>query len=123
MRRKFAVALLLLLPAYFAAAQQTIPPTPPPGAPALTSPDEPTDVIPPGLYKIGGNVSAPEVIHSVEAEFSDYTRRNRICGTNLIRLTVDANGNPHDLRVIKSLEPSLDAKAMEAVRNTASDPP
>jgi TonB family protein len=115
MRRQFAVAFIAFLPGPFVAAQQTIPPTPPPGAPALTSPDEPTDVIPPGLYKIGGNVSAPEVIHSVEAEFSDYARRNRICGVNLIRLTVDANGNPHDLRVIKSLEPSLDAEAMEAV--------
>ena len=72
-------------------------------------------MIPPELYKIGGDVSAPEVIHSVEAEFSDYARRNLICGINLIGLTVDANGNPQDLHVIKSLEPSLDAQAIEAV--------
>jgi TonB family protein len=115
MCREFTVAILLLLPTSFAAAQQTIPPTPPPGATAPTSQAEPTDVIPPGPYKIGGNVSAPVVIHSVEAQFSDYARQNRICGTNLIGLTVDANGNPQDLHVIKSLEPSLDAKAIEAV--------
>src|ERR1039458_3796043 len=115
MRRQLAIALMALLPAPFAAAQQTIPPTPPPGATAPTSQADPTDVIPPGLYKIGGNVSAPEVLHSVEALFSDYARQNRICGTNLIGLTVDTNGNPQNLRVIKSLEPSLDAKAIEAV--------
>jgi TonB family protein len=115
MRREFAVALFAFLTVPFAATQQTIPPTPPLDPTAPTSQAEPTDVIPPGLYKIGGNVSAPEVIHSVEAQFSDYARQNRICGTNLIGLTVDANGNPQDLRVIKSLEPSLDAKAIEAV--------
>ncbi len=115
MRRQLAFALFAFLTVPFAAAQQTTPPTPPPGTIAPTSQAEPTDVIPPGLYKIGGNVSAPEVIHSVEAQFSDYARQNRICGTNLIGLTVDANGNPQDLRVIKSLEPSLDAKAIEAV--------
>ncbi len=115
MRREFTVALLLLLPAPFAAAQQTAPPTPPPGVAAPTSPVDPADAIPPGPYKIGGNVSAPVIIHSVEARFSDYVRQNGICGTNLIGLTVDANGNPQDLRVIRSLEPSLDAKAIEAV--------
>lgn len=115
MRREFTIALLALLPAPFAATQQPAPPTPPPGAPALNSQVDPTDVIPPGLYKIGGDVSAPEVLHAVEARFSDYARQNRICGTNLIRLTVDADGNPQDLHVIKSLEPSLDAQAIQAV--------
>ncbi len=114
MRRELAVALLLL-PVPFATAQQTIPPTPPPGATAPTSQTEPADEIPPGPYKIGGNVSAPVVIHFAEAQFSDYARQNGICGTNLIELTVDANGNPQDLHVLKSLEPSLDAKAIEAV--------
>ena len=112
MRRQLAVALLLLLPATFAAARQVAPPA---DATAPTSQVPPADAIPPGPYKIGGNVSAPVIIHSVEARFSDYARQNGICGTNLIGLTVDANGNPQDLRVIRSLEPSLDTKAIEAV--------
>ena len=117
MRREFAALLIALLAVPFSAAQQTTPPAPHANT---TAPTQTNDVTPntdgsSGPYKIGGNVSPPQVIHSVEAEFSDYARRNRICGTNLIRLTVDANGNPQDLRVIKSLEPSLDAKALEAV--------
>ncbi|MGD1105790.1 MAG: energy transducer TonB [Terracidiphilus sp.] len=115
MRREFTIALIAFLPAPFVAGQQTIPPTPPSGATAPTSQADPTDVSLPGPYKIGGNVSAPVVIHLVEAQFSDYARQNRICGTNLIGLTVDASGNPQDPHVIKSLEPSLDAKAIEAV--------
>ena len=115
MRREFAVALSFLLSSPFLGAQQTIPPTPPPGATVPTNQADPIDVIPPGLYKIGGNVSAPEVLHSVEAQFSDYARQNRICGTNLIGLTVDAKGTPQNVHVVRGLERSLDQNALAAV--------
>jgi len=114
MRRESAFALIAFLSAAIAASQQAAPSAPPLDTTAPAQANEIPDSRS-GLYKIGGNVSAPQVIHSVEAEFSDYARRNLVCGTNLIGLTVDANGNPQDLHVIKSLEPSLDAKAIEAV--------
>jgi len=66
-------------------------------------------------YKIGANISAPVLIHSVEAEFSDSARRARICGVCVVSLIVDANGMPQNVNVIKSLEPSLDQKAVEAI--------
>jgi TonB family protein len=95
----------VLWAAFLATAQQPVPSTPPqPATPAASAP-----------YKIGGNVSAPVVIHSVEAEFSDYARRNRICGTTIIGLIVDAEGLPQDVHVIKSLEPSLEQNAVAAV--------
>ena len=123
MRREFTVALLLLLPAPFAAAQQTAPPTPPPGAAAPTSQVHASRCNPSRALQNRWSRLRARVLHSVEAEFSDDARQNRICGTNLIGLTVDANGNPQDLRVIRSLEPSLDDKAIEAVCNTGSNPP
>jgi TonB family protein len=70
----------------------------------------------PSVYRVGGNISPPVVIHSVEAEFSDYARRRGISGVCIISAIVDVNGIPHHVRLVKSLEPSLDQSAIDAVR-------
>jgi periplasmic protein TonB len=69
-----------------------------------------------GLYQIGGRVSAPVVLHSVEAEFSDEARRAKYQGVCLISLIVDAQGNPQNIRVARALGMGLDEKAIEAIR-------
>lgn len=69
-----------------------------------------------GLYHVGGAVSAPVVLNSVEAEFSDEARRAKYQGVCLISLIVDAQGNPQNPRVIRALGMGLDEKALEAVR-------
>lgn len=69
-----------------------------------------------GLYQIGGRISAPVVIHSVEAEFSDEARRAKYQGVCLISLVVDAQGNPQDIHVARTLGMGLDEKAIEAIR-------
>jgi hypothetical protein len=45
-----------------------------------------------GVYQVGGRISAPVVVHSVEAEFSDEARRAKYQGVCLISLIVDAQG-------------------------------
>lgn len=69
-----------------------------------------------GLYQIGGRVSAPSVIHSVEAEFSDEARRAKYQGVCIISLIVDRQGNPQNIHVTRSLGMGLDEKAIEAIR-------
>ena len=69
-----------------------------------------------GLVPIGGRVSAPVVLHSVEAEFSDEARRAKYQGVCLISLIVDAQGNPQNIRVARALGMGLDEKAIEAIR-------
>jgi len=69
-----------------------------------------------GLYKVGNGVSEPKLTFSVEAEFSDEARRAKYEGTVVISLIVDAQGNPQNIRVGRSLGMGLDEKAMEAVR-------
>uniref|UniRef100_E6QMF1 TonB-like protein n=1 Tax=mine drainage metagenome TaxID=410659 RepID=E6QMF1_9ZZZZ len=69
-----------------------------------------------GVYRVGNGVSAPKVTYSVEAEFSDEARRAKYEGTVLIGLIVDAQGNPQNVHVVRSLGMGLDEKAMEAVR-------
>ncbi len=112
MRHEFAVALLLLLPVPFAAAQQAAPPS------DTTAPTQSNEIPDSrsGLYKVGGHISAPEVLHQVEAEFSDEARRAHYQGVCLISLVVDAQGNPQNLHVVRALGMGLDEKAMEAIR-------
>jgi TonB family protein len=69
-----------------------------------------------GLERVGGRVSAPSVIHSVDPEFSDEARRAKYQGVCLIQLIVDAQGNPVNPRVVRALGMGLDEKALDAVR-------
>lgn len=69
-----------------------------------------------GVYRVGGGISAPTVLNNVEAEFSDEARRAKYQGVCLISLIVDAQGNPQNPRVIRTLGMGLDEKALEAVR-------
>jgi protein TonB len=69
-----------------------------------------------GLRKVGNGVSAPTLLYKVEAEFSDEARRAKYEGVVLVSLIVDANGNPQQVRVSRSLGMGLDEKALEAVR-------
>jgi protein TonB len=69
-----------------------------------------------GVMSVGGGVTAPQVIHSVEPEFTDQARRANYQGTVSIELVVDAQGYPQDLRITRHLGMGLDQKALDAVR-------
>jgi TonB family protein len=67
------------------------------------------------LQSIGHGVAAPKQLVFREAEFSDYARRNKINGAVVLSLVVDAHGLPQKVHVVRSLEASLDEKALDAV--------
>jgi len=67
------------------------------------------------IFKVGSGIVAPKPIKFREAEFSDYARQKKIQGVCMLTLTVDEHGLPKDIHVVRSVEPSLDEKAMEAV--------
>jgi TonB family protein len=69
-----------------------------------------------GVRRVGDGVTAPKVVYSVEAEFSDEARRAKYEGIVTISLIVDANGNPQNVHVARSLGMGLDEKAVEAVK-------
>jgi len=69
-----------------------------------------------GLMSVGGGVSAPQVIHSVEPEFTDDARRANYQGSVSIKLIVDTQGDPQDVRLATHLGMGLEEKAIEAVR-------
>jgi len=69
-----------------------------------------------GVMAVGGGVTAPVVIHKVEAEFTDEARRVKYQGIASVGLIVDAQGNPEDVHVVHPLGMGLDQKAVQAVR-------
>jgi len=69
-----------------------------------------------GLMSVGGGVAAPQVIHSVEPEFTQEARQANLQGSVSIKLIVDSQGNPQDIRVTRHLGMGLDEKAIDAVR-------
>lgn len=60
--------------------------------------------------------------YRVEPEYSEDARAKKIEGTVLLAVTVDPNGLPQDIQVTKPLFPSLDANAVEALRQTRFRP-
>jgi TonB family protein len=68
------------------------------------------------FYYVGGAISAPVLLHSVEAGFTDEALRAKYQGVCLVKLIVDAQGDPKNPRVVRPLGMGLDEKALEAVR-------
>jgi periplasmic protein TonB len=68
-----------------------------------------------GVYRIGGGVSSPSIIHKVEPEYSEEARKAKWQGTVQLSVIVDENGHPRDIKVAQSLGLGLDQKAIEAV--------
>jgi protein TonB len=69
-----------------------------------------------GLMSVGGGVSAPQVIHAAEPDFTEEARRSNFQGDVQIKLIVDSQGNPQDIRLASHLGMGLEEKAIEAVR-------
>lgn len=69
-----------------------------------------------GVMQVGGGVSAPKVLYSVDPEFSDEARRAKYQGICIVSLIVDVHGNPQNVKVERALGMGLDQKAIEAVK-------
>jgi protein TonB len=69
-----------------------------------------------GPRQIGGGVSSPVVIYSVEPEFSEEARKAKVAGNVLVKLWVGTDGLPSHVHVIRGVGMGLDEKAVEAVK-------
>ncbi len=69
-----------------------------------------------GPRTIGGGVSAPVLLYSVEPEFSEEARKAKTAGNVLVNIWVDAQGVPIRARVLKGVGMGLDEKAVAAVK-------
>lgn len=77
---------------------------------------------PAGPYQIGGDVSAPHILKSVEPVYPDEARRARAEGTVVLSVVVDASGHATEIKIIRPLGLGLDEKAVEAVKKWKFQP-
>jgi TonB family protein len=64
----------------------------------------------------GLKTTAPRLIHKVEPEYSEEAREAGLEGTVVLGIEVGADGQAHDIRVLRTLGKGLDEKAVETVR-------
>jgi len=67
------------------------------------------------IYRLGGNVLSPILIYKVEPSYTQEAKNAGIEGVVVLYLIVQPDGTTLDIRVIRSLDPGLDQKAIEAV--------
>jgi TonB family protein len=65
---------------------------------------------------IAKGITPPKPINIVDAHFSDEARRKKISGRCLVSLTVDVNGMPQEISVVRCTDPSFEATSLEAVQ-------
>ena len=81
------------------------------------------------MYKVGGNIKPPKPKNHVEAKFTDEARKmvmekhlTSFKAIDLIRLIVDAQGNPQNICVQKPAGYGLDGEAVKAVKKYRFEP-
>lgn len=70
----------------------------------------------PGIYRPGADVTAPELVFSVEPEYSEEARKAKHQGTVILHIIVEPDGRVRQFKVAQSVGLGLDERAMEAVR-------
>ena len=85
-------------------------------APAPPVPDEK------GIYKVGGAVSPPKLIHSVDPKYSKEAKRAKFEGVCVVGLIVDPQGMPRDIHVTQPVGKGLDENAIKAIQHFRFEP-
>ena len=80
------------------------------GQPAGSAAEPPREV-----YRIGGRVLPPRLIHKVEPQYPRMPQQLRVEGMVVLEGEVRADGRVQNLRLVKSLEAELDQQAIVAV--------
>ena len=70
---------------------------------------------PAGVYRVGGGVTPPHILSKSEPAYTEEARAARVQGSVLLYVVVGPDGAPQQMRVLRSLDPGLDQKAMETV--------
>ncbi len=71
----------------------------------------------PLVYEGGRDgVTSPKVVYSVDPEYTEEARKDRLRGIVKIALIVDAQGKPQEVKVYRSLAESVDPKYRAAAK-------
>ena len=72
--------------------------------------------LPAGVYRMGTGITAPVLVSKSEPQYTEEARAAKIHGTVLLTVDIGPDGVAQNIEVSRSLEPGLDQKAIEAVR-------
>ena len=109
------------------AAQAATPATPPPSeppatqttqqpaaaAPSTASPDQAAPAKAPSPNSAGthqGGVTGPKILRQPEPQYTQIARQQRITGVATVMCLINAQGNPENVHVIKSIADTVDSK-------------
>jgi TonB family protein len=67
------------------------------------------------VYKVGGDVLPPVLIHSAEPKFAREPDHKVLDDFAVVGLTIDKAGRPTDVHIVKSSDPNYDKVLMKAV--------
>jgi protein TonB len=67
------------------------------------------------VYNVGGDVTAPKLVHKVEPRYTKRAKKAKLKGTVSLSAVVNREGNPENIEIAKSLDLDLDAEAVKAV--------
>jgi TonB family protein len=67
-------------------------------------------------------VNPPKALNHVEAQYPNEARRKHISGLCLVSLTVNAMGNPKNIRIVHCSDPSFEKNSLAAVEKYRFEP-
>jgi TonB family protein len=69
------------------------------------------------IYKMSDGVTQPRILYKQEPEYTPEAKDEKIEGTVTLQVVIATTGYAENIRVIRSLDPGLDANAIAAVSN------
>jgi TonB family protein len=66
-------------------------------------------------YRVGGEVTVPRILSKAEPVYSEEARKNKLQGSVVLSVVVDASGAPTQIAVLRPLGMGLDEAAIAAV--------
>jgi len=75
-----------------------------------------------GPYRPGSGIVAPGLLHEVKPDYTEAARRRGIEGDVVLEIVVRSDGGVGTVRILQGLDPGLDQRAIEAVRQWRFSP-
>ena len=90
----------------------------------LTGPLDPTRRAPfqEQVFAVGHGVSPPKATYAPDPPYNEKAKKAKYQGTCLLSLIIGADGQAHDIRVIRALGEGLDVKAVETIGTWKFEP-
>ena len=75
-----------------------------------------------GPYRPGSGIAPPRVVREIKADYTEDARRRSIEGDVILEIVVKRDGTVGNVKILKGLEPGLNDRAVQAVRQWRFDP-